>query len=171
MTCHLSHVYTSMYAYFARDHVALRGLAKYFRDEVFFFPTHAQAEGELTHAQAEGERTHAQRLMEFQATRGGYVKLATIPAPVSEFDHEAKGDALYAMELSLSLEKLNYSKLMALDKLANDAGDFTLSDFVDDLLADQVKDIKQAADYVSQLRRVGKGYGTWCVCWSTHLAR
>ena len=142
-----------MYAYFARDHVALRGLAKYFRDE------------------AEGERTHAQRLMEFQAIRGGYVKLATIPAPVSEFDHEAKGDALYAMELSLSLEKLNYSKLMALDKLANDAGDFTLSDFVDDLLADQVKDIKQAADYVSQLRRVGKGYGTWCVCWSTHLAR
>jgi hypothetical protein len=34
------------------------------------------------------------------------------------------------MELALSLEKLNYAKLKALDKLAVDAEDFNLADYV-----------------------------------------
>ena len=33
------------------------------------------------------------------------------------------------MELALSLEKLNYNKLKALDKLAVDAEDFNLADY------------------------------------------
>jgi len=32
------------------------------------------------------------------------VKLQPLTAPESEFDHSEKGDALYAMELTLSLE-------------------------------------------------------------------
>lgn len=34
------------------------------------------------------------------------------------------------MELALSLEKLNYEKLKALDKLAVEAEDFNLADYV-----------------------------------------
>jgi ferritin heavy chain len=38
--------------------------------------------------------------------RGGRVKLHSIVLPEMEFDHPDKGDALYAMELALSLEKV-----------------------------------------------------------------
>ena len=167
-----------MYAYFDRDNVALRGLARYFSK------------------QSDDERKHAEQLMEFQNRRGGRVRLATIPMPLSDFDHAEKGDALnvrtgaralqrvaclprnlaadrgctrctQAMELALSLEKLNYQKLVSLDKAATDAGDFNLADYVDTMLDDQTEDVKRAADYVSQLRRVGKGHGTWA--WDQQL--
>jgi hypothetical protein len=38
------------------------------------------------------------------------------------------------MELALSLEKLNYSKLVHLDKLASEAHDYNLADYVDGML-------------------------------------
>jgi ferritin len=51
-----------------------------------------------------------------------------------------KGDALYAMELALSLEKLNFQKLRALQAVADKHGDAQMSDFVEsDLLAEQVR--------------------------------
>ena len=65
-----------MYAYFDRDNVALRGLAKYFRKT------------------SQEEREHAESLMEFQNQRGGRVSLQNIPAPLREFNHTDKGDAL-----------------------------------------------------------------------------
>lgn len=44
--------------------------------------------------------------MDFLNTRGGRVILRSIPEPNSELDGaQEKGDALAAMELSLSLEK------------------------------------------------------------------
>ena len=39
-----------------------------------------------------------------QNVRGGRVKLGGIVAPEMEYNHPDKGDALYAMELALSLE-------------------------------------------------------------------
>ena len=33
--------------------------------------------------------------------------------------------------------------------------------FIEFMLEEQAKDIKETADYVSQLRRVGKGHGVW----------
>ena len=45
-------------------------------------------------------------------------------------------------------------------KVAEEAGDAQLSDFVEgEFLRPQVEDIKKIAGYVSQLRRVGKGHG------------
>jgi ferritin heavy chain len=49
--------------------------------------------------------------------RGGRVKLQSIIMPNLEFGNTEKGDALYAMELALSLEKLNNEKLLALHKV------------------------------------------------------
>lgn len=60
--------------------------------------------------------------------------------PEMEFNHQDKGDALYAMELALSLEKLNFAKLRALHTVAEEAGDAQMCDFVEgDLLQDQVR--------------------------------
>ncbi|KAM0070219.1 putative ferroxidase [Helianthus debilis subsp. tardiflorus] len=119
----VSYVYHAMYAYFDRDNVALKGLAKFFKES------------------SEEEREHAEKFMEYQNKRGGKVKLQSIIMPLSEFDHEEKGDALYAMELALN-------------------NDVQLADFVEsEFLGEQVEAIKKISEYVAQLRRVGKGHG------------
>ena len=73
-----------------------------------------------------------------QAVRGGRTKLAHLTAPQAEYQHETKGDALHAMELALSLEKLNFQKLRHLHDVAEESKDAQMSDFVEDMLADQV---------------------------------
>ena len=140
----VSYVYHAMYAYFDRDNVALKGLAKFFKES------------------SEEEREHAEKLMEYQNKRGGKVKLQSIIMPLSEFDHEEKGDALYAMELALSLEKLTNEKLLNLHQVADENNDVQLADFVEsEFLGEQVDAIKKISEYVAQLRRVGKGHGVW----------
>ncbi|KAF8036862.1 hypothetical protein BT93_C2550 [Corymbia citriodora subsp. variegata] len=140
----VSYVYHAIYAYFDRDNVALKGLAKFFKDS------------------SEEEREHAEILMEYQNKRGGKVKLRSIVMPLSEFDHEDKGEAVFAMELALSLEKLTNEKLMNLQKVAEQNHDVQLMDFIESrFLAEQVESIKKISEYVAQLRRVGKGHGVW----------
>lgn len=133
-----------MYAYFSRDNVALPGFAHYFKEESL------------------EERHHAELLMDFQNRRGGRVKFQSILMPEMEFHDAGKGDALYAMELALSLEKLNFSKLRALHSVADGAGDANMCDFIEgELLADQAKAVEKVASYVAQLRRVGPGLGVF----------
>ncbi|KAI4306872.1 hypothetical protein L6164_030114 [Bauhinia variegata] len=140
----VSYVYHAMFAYFDRDNVALKGLAKFFKES------------------SEEEREHAEKLMEYQNKRGGKVKLQSIVMPLSEFDHVEKGDALYAMELALSLEKLTNEKLLKLHNVATKNNDVQLADFVEsEFLGEQVEAIKKISEYVAQLRRVGKGHGVW----------
>jgi len=139
----MSYIYHAIYNYFSRDNVALPGLAKYFLDE--------------SHA----EREHAQMLMDFQARRGGRTKLAHLTAPESEYGHPEKGDALHAMEIGLSLEKLNFQKLRDLHEVADKSNDAQMADFVEGMLAEQASDVKEVADYVAQLRRIGPGHGVW----------
>lgn len=107
--------------------------------------------------------------MDYVIKRGGRVKLAPLGAPETEFGGPGgasptatKSDALYAMELTLSLEKLNFAKLRALHDVASAANDASATDFVEgDLLDDQVASVKAAADAVAALRRVGAGLGVW----------
>lgn len=140
----ISYVYHALHAFFDRDNVGLTGLAKYFKDA------------------SDEEREHAQLLLTFQNVRGGRVKLSGIVAPEMEFNHPEKGDALYAMELALSLEKLNFSKLRQLHAVAVKHDDAQMADFIEgNLLQEQAKAVKEVSVYVSQLRRVGKGHGTW----------
>ncbi|KAK4433356.1 Ferritin-2, chloroplastic [Sesamum alatum] len=140
----VSYVYHAMFAYFDRDNVALKGLAKFFKESSL------------------EEREHAEKLMEYQNKRGGKVKLQSILMPLSEFDDAEKGDALYAMELALSLEKLTNEKLLNLHAIASRNNDVQLTDFIEsEFLAEQVESIKKISEYVAQLRRVGKGHGVW----------
>ncbi|XP_074264559.1 ferritin, chloroplastic-like [Silene latifolia] len=139
-----SYVYHSLFAYFDRDNVALKGFAKFFKES------------------SEEEREHAEKLMKYQNMRGGRVKLFSILMPPSDFEHAEKGDALYAMELALSLEKLVNEKLLNLHSVAEKNNDPQLQEFIEgEFLAEQVDSIKKIADYVTQLRMVGKGHGVW----------
>ena len=141
----VSYIYHAMYAYFARDNVYLPGIAEHF------------------HKDSLEERGHAELLMNYQITRGGRVELQAIMPPRVEYDHPEKGDALYAFEVSLSLEKLNNDWLVALHRIAEDAEDTALQDFIEGkLLEDQVKSIQEVSEYVAQLRRMGnKGDAVW----------
>ncbi|XP_058214658.1 ferritin, chloroplastic [Rhododendron vialii] len=140
----VSYVYHAMYAYFDRDNVALKGLAKFFKES------------------SEEEREHAEKFMKYQNIRGGRVKLHSILTAPSEFDHVEKGDALYAMELALSLEKLTNEKLLNLHSVADQNNDPQMTEFIEsEFLSEQVEAIKKIADYVTQLRLVGKGHGVW----------
>ncbi|PKU65220.1 ferritin-4, chloroplastic [Dendrobium catenatum] len=140
----VSYVYHAMFAYFDRDNVALRGMAKFFKES------------------SEEERDHAEKLMKYQNKRGGRVKLQSILMPLTEFHHEEKGDALYAMELALSLERLVNEKLLNLHSVAARSNDPNMTEFIEShFLAEQVEAIKKISEYVAQLRRVGKGHGVW----------
>ncbi|XP_077216848.1 ferritin-2, chloroplastic-like [Tasmannia lanceolata] len=140
----VSYVYHAMFAYFDRDNVALKGLANFFKEA------------------SEEERGHAEKLMEYQNKRGGRVKLNCILMSVSEFDHPEKGDALYAMELALSLEKLTNEKLLHLHSVGAQCNDAQMTDFIEsEFLTEQVDAVKKISEYVAQLRRVGKGHGVW----------
>ncbi|RYR34879.1 hypothetical protein Ahy_A10g049929 isoform A [Arachis hypogaea] len=150
----VSYVYHAMFAYFDRDNVALRGLAKRFDD--------CGADCRFFKESSAEEREHAEKLMEYQNKRGGRVTLQSIVMPLSEFDHVEKGDALYAMELALSLEKLTNEKLLNLHSVASKNNDVQLADFIEsEFLGEQVEAIKKISEYVAQLRRVGKGHGVW----------
>ena len=46
------------------------------------------------------------------------------------YDHEQKGEALYAMELTLSLERLNFMKLRLLHDVAAKHSDAEMTDFI-----------------------------------------
>ncbi|KAI3471277.1 hypothetical protein Pfo_027940 [Paulownia fortunei] len=140
----VSYVYHALYAYFDRDNVSLKGLAKFFKEL------------------SKEERDHAEKLMEYQNKRGGRVKLHRMEMPPAEFDHVEKGDARYAMELALSLEKLTNEKLLKLQRIAEENNDPQLADFIEsEFLEEQVEAIKKISEYVAQLRRVGKGHGVW----------
>lgn len=140
----VSYIYHAMYAYFDRDNVALPGLAKYFKEA------------------SEEERGHAELMMDYQNMRGGKVKMQSIIMPDMEFGSTEQGDAQYAMELALSLEKLNNEKLLALHKVAEECDDPQMTDYIEGtFLEDQVESIKKVSEFVSQLRRVGIGHGTY----------
>ncbi|CAM6082411.1 unnamed protein product [Calypogeia fissa] len=141
----VSYIYHAMFSYFDRDNIALPGLAKYFKEA------------------SEEEREHAEKLMKYQNKRGGRVKLQSIILPPMEFVNSEKGDALYAMELTLSLEKLTTEKLYALHKVADEAHDVQLTDYIEnEFLAGQIESIKKVSEYVAQLRRIGQdGHGVY----------
>lgn len=138
-----SYIYHTLFAYFDRDNVGLPGLAKFFKES------------------SDEERGHAEKFMQYQNKRGGRVKLLTILSPLTEFANDDKSDALFAMELTLSLEKLTTEKLYGLHDAAEEAHDLPLGHLVrSEYLSEQVESIKKISEYVAQLRRIGNdGHG------------
>jgi ferritin heavy chain len=147
---HINVEYTAMYAYhalwayFDRDTVALPGFAKHFND--------ASLE----------EREHASEFMQYQNKRGGKIELLPVAVPEMCFtETDGASDALYAADLALQLEKFVYLKIDELYKVADTANDHAMTDFLDGYLSHQVDAIKEAADLVAQIKRVGTGHGIY----------
>lgn len=138
----LFYAYNAMSAYFGRDNVAMLGFGKMFRRF------------------ADQNYGHALVFQDFQAKRGGRTVLGPINSPNGDYGHE-KGDGLYALELTLGFEKLSFRKLRELHAVTDEADDAQAQDFVESRLTDQVQHVKVVADYVAEVRRLGKGHGTW----------
>ncbi|CAL8069171.1 unnamed protein product [Calicophoron daubneyi] len=135
---HASYVYMAMAYHFSRDDVALPGFHKFFLK------------------QSEEEREHAQKLMKYQNSRGGRIVLQNIAPPESA----NWSSGLEAMEFALEMEKTVNKSLLELHTVAETHGDPQFTDFLEgDFLKEQVESIKQIADYVTNLRRVGPGLG------------
>jgi len=128
-----SQAYLSMSAWFARDTVALHGLARRFR--------------ELAHEEME----HANKLIDYVTMRGGVVRISALAAPEVEWK-----SALNALETALQMEKDVTVSLQGIAQIASRDDDHELEDYISsEFLREQSKDIKEAADLVTQLRLAG----------------
>ncbi|GAQ81882.1 Ferritin [Klebsormidium nitens] len=140
----ISYALHALSSYCSRDYVSLRGLARWYIDR------------------SNRERADALELSRYQSLRGGKTMLCPIGESQTDFDHDQKGDALYTMELVLAMYKLQEQKFRDLARLADEEGDQEFSDFItDSFLSHLTVLVKKTAGYVAQLRRVGKGHGTW----------
>jgi len=135
-----SYVYLSMSCHFERDDVALPGFAKYFKK------------------MSDEEREHAMKFMEYQNKRGGRVVLQNVTKP----ERDEWGTALDSIQASLALEKHVNEALLELHKLATSHEDGQMTDFLEaNYLNEQVESIKELADHVTNLKRVGPGLGEY----------
>jgi len=135
-----SYTYFSMYGYFERDDVALKGFAKFFKK------------------QSEEEREHAEKLIQYQNMRGGRIVLADIKKP----DRDEWGSGLEAMSAALQLEKNVNTALLEVHAIASKHNDPQMCDFIEsNYLQEQVHSIKEISDYVTNLKRVGPGLGEY----------
>jgi len=142
-----SHIYLSLHAYFARDRVALPGLAKFFRKS------------------SDEEREHALKLVDYITQRGGKVVLQNIPAPEIEWQ-----SAKNAIEFTLALEKEVNKSLLNLHSLADQNNDPHFCDYLEsEFLTEQVEAIKKLSDMLTQLDRVGAD-GLGLYVWDKDLA-
>ncbi|XP_063242743.1 soma ferritin [Bacillus rossius redtenbacheri] len=138
MELYASYVYLSMAYYFDRDDVALHGLRKFFEK------------------QSVDEREHAIKLMKYMNKRGGRILLKDVKAP----DRDEWGTAEDAMTAALELEKSVNDSLLSMHKIATEKDDANLCDFLEtEYLQEQVDSIKQIADHLTNIRRVGEGLG------------
>merc|ERR1712046_364523 len=134
-----SYVYQAAARHFERDDVALFGFAKFFQH------------------QSDEEREHAEKFQKYLNIRGGRLTLKDIKAPPTFYE-----SALSAMGAALQLERDVNESLLNMHKVADSDHDAQMTDFLEgNFLNEQVESIKQIADYVANLKRVGEGLGEY----------
>jgi len=140
MELYASYCYQSMSFYFDRDDVALPGFSKYFKK------------------MSDEEREHAEKLKKFQNQRGGRLVLQDVKRP----DRDEWGSGLDAMQVALGLEKSVNQALLDLHEVAASHKDAQMMDFLEgEYLQEQVRSIKEIADHITNLKRVGTGLGEY----------
>uniref|UniRef100_A0A7S2W0Q2 Ferritin n=1 Tax=Rhizochromulina marina TaxID=1034831 RepID=A0A7S2W0Q2_9STRA len=133
-----SYQYQALWAYFNRDDVALLNIAEFFKK------------------MSKEEAGHAREFQEYMNLRGGQVVLQDVQAPHHDFSATRdKSDALQAFERALGLEKSVYQNLLQLHALAGQNNDPQFQDHIEGYLEEQVKSVKEFANWVAQLNRVG----------------
>ncbi|KAK9872151.1 hypothetical protein WA026_016205 [Henosepilachna vigintioctopunctata] len=135
-----SYTYLSLAYYFDREDIALPGFCKYFKDC------------------SKEETEHANKFMEYMNKRGGRIILTEISSP----EKQEWGTAYEAMNAALDLEKKVNESLLVLHSVASGHMDVNLCDFLETYyLQEQVDAIKEIADHVTNLKRVGEGLGVY----------
>uniref|UniRef100_A0A8D3BLG0 Ferritin n=1 Tax=Scophthalmus maximus TaxID=52904 RepID=A0A8D3BLG0_SCOMX len=126
-----SYVYLSMVRDVSEDDKSLPTFAKFFR------------------TQSTEECEHAEKRMSVQNKRGGRIFLQHIRKP----DRDEWGSGPEALECALQLERSVNQSLLDLQKMATEQNMcvFIETQFLDE----QVQSIKQLADWISNLRRMG----------------
>ncbi|XP_028594974.2 ferritin heavy chain A-like [Podarcis muralis] len=131
---HASYVYLSMSYYFSRDDVALKHVATFLKEESL------------------KKRGYAEMFLKYQNKRGGCIILHDIQKP----EQDEWQSSLEAFQSALRLEGKVNQGLLDLHKLALEKEDPHLCHFLkSQFLEEQVKAIKQLADHLSNLRRLG----------------
>ena len=96
--------------------------------------------------------------MKLQNDRGGKILLQDIEKP----KQEDWGSVTDAMEAALVMEKAVNTSLLKLHKIADKHCDPHLAGFLQNrYLTRQVEMIKELAEHVANLKRVGPGHGEW----------
>lgn len=133
-----SYAYLSMAYHFDRDDIALHGFYEFFKKA------------------SDEEREHAQKLMKYLNKRGGRIILTDIKAhPVNDW-----GTAENAVSAALQLEHDVNRSLLALHGVAASHNDANLCDFLEnEYLQEQVDSIKELGDLLTNIKRVGEGFG------------
>merc|ERR1712137_318816 len=99
----------------------------------------------------------AQMFIDYLNKRGGRVVFKPIAAPKNEWT-----TALEALEDALALEKDVNAKLLRMHGIADAANDAQMTDFIEgNFLNEQVDAIKELADMITNLKRVGDGLGVY----------
>uniref|UniRef100_A0AAX7U4Y8 Ferritin n=1 Tax=Astatotilapia calliptera TaxID=8154 RepID=A0AAX7U4Y8_ASTCA len=90
--------------------------------------------------------------LKLQNQRGGRIFLQDVKKP----DRDEWGSGVEALECALQLEKSVNQSLLDLHKLCSEHNDPHMCDFIENhYLDEQVKSIKELADWVTNLRRMG----------------
>jgi len=136
-----SYVYLAMSNYYARDDVALTGMAKFFKEC------------------SDEEKDHADTLIEFLIQRGGVVALESIPTP----NQSTWAGALEGLQAALELEKKVNQSLLDLHKMADERNDPHMTNFLEDkYLGEQVDAIMKLGTMITKLQRAGpQGLGEY----------
>ena len=134
------YTYLSMAYYFDRHDVGLQGFHEFFK----------KRSGE--------ELEHAQKFMKYQNSRGGTLILQAVNKP----NKDSWGSCLEAMEMSLQLERTVNESLLKLHQTGSSNNDAHLCDFLEsNYLDEQVEDIKNLGEHITNLKRVGTGLGEY----------
>ncbi|CAG2113175.1 unnamed protein product [Medioppia subpectinata] len=131
--------YEQMAWYFNRDSVALPGFHAYFQ------------------SRADDLMKLARKFMEYQNKRGGRIILGDIPA----YPKQDGWTPLEAMDKSIFVEHGIKQHLLKQNELAESLKDSQFSGFLSNFLNEQVIDLKEMTDHVTQLKRVGPGIGEY----------
>lgn len=135
-----SYTYQSMAFYFDRDDISLPGFSAFFK--------HCSEE----------EREHAEKLMKYVNKRGGRVTLQDVKKP----SRDEWGTGLEAMQSALELEKKVNQSLLDLHRVASDAVDPHLCDYLEEeFLDEQVESIHKLGNLITRLKRAGPGLGEY----------
>ena len=143
-----SYQYHMIWSYFDRSEVGLNNIAAFFKKN------------------SQEERDHAEKLMSYQNTRGGKVKLngiMSVDLLYLEDINDNTNDILSSFEKALKMEDIVYKSLLKVHKMGEDKSDPQFCDFIEgEFLKEQVHAMNEISKYISQLKRIdNNGYGLW----------